>query len=347
MRKSGPSPSVADAQYNYICRMSKTPDDEYYSLQWNFRHVGSEFAWDLTSGGDDSVVIAVLDTGIAYENFGEFEKAPDLAGTAFKSGFDFINDDSHPNDDEGHGTHVAGTIAQTTDNNIGTSGLAYGCSLMPVKILDASGNGTSSSLAQGIRWAADKGAQVINMSLGFPVGSTGGSVVKEAVAYAYGKGVIMVAASGNEANDPGYNGGVAYPAAYDECVAVGAVRYDKRYTDYSNYGAKLTCVAPGGAISMDQNGDGNPDGILQQTFIDANPTKFRFVFYQGTSMATPHVAAAAALFVSRKGGSPGRFMQVLKETCDDLGQSGFDERYGFGLLNIPRIVLTGQGWGAN
>ncbi|MBN1878632.1 peptidase S8 [bacterium] len=340
-------PSVDDAQFDYICYMTKTPNDELYNLQWNFGHVKAEEAWDLTSGGHSSVTVAVLDTGIAYENYGDFEQAPDLGGTAFKSAYDFINDDTHANDDEGHGTHVAGTIAQTTNNGMGVAGLAYKSTLIPVKILDQTGTGTSSSLAQGIRWAADRGANVINMSLGFPVGTDGGAIVRDAVTYAYGKSVIMVAASGNEAGDPGYSGGVAYPAAYDECIAVGAIRYDRRYTDYSNFGSKLTCVAPGGAIGLDQNNDGYADGILQQTFVNADPTKFRYVFYQGTSMATPHVAAAAALFVSRKGGGPAEFLQTLKDTCEDLGAAGFDQHYGYGLINLPGIIRGGQGWGAN
>lgn len=341
------SPYIENAQFDYICRISKTPNDEYYDIQWNFRHIGCETAWDLASGGDESVVVAVIDTGIAYENHDEFERAPDFAGASFVHPYDFVNDDNHANDDEGHGTHVAGTIAQTTNNGMGTAGLAYECALMPVKVMDSNGSGTSSSLAQGIRWAADKGAAVINMSLGFTGGSDGGAVVREAVSYAYGKGVIMVASSGNEAGDPGYKGGVNYPAAFDQCVAVGAIRFDKRYTYYSNYGPQLDCVAPGGVVTMDQNGDGHPDGILQQTFVDSNPTKFRYVYYQGTSMAAPHAAAAAALFVSRNGGGPVEFLRALKETCDDLGSGGFDERYGYGLINLPGIVRKGQGWGAN
>jgi len=338
---------VADAQYDYICRMSQIPNDQYYPIQWNFDHVKAPRAWDLTSGGDGDVVVAIIDTGIAYEDYGTFEKAPDFAGTAFTEGYDFINDDRHANDDEGHGTHVAGTVAETTNNSIGAAGLAYKSTLMPVKVLGANGTGSSSSLAQGIRWAADHGADVINMSLGFPSGSTGGPVVREAVQYAYGKGVILVGAAGNERNNNGYSGGIQYPAAYDECIAVGAIRYDKRYTSYSNYGDGIACVAPGGKVGFDQNNDGYPDGILQQTFINGDPTKFRYVYYEGTSSASPHVAAAAALFVSRRGGGPPAFLQAIKETSEDLGPAGFDPDYGYGLIDVSKIVLQGQGWGAN
>ncbi|HPQ40107.1 MAG TPA: S8 family serine peptidase [bacterium] len=339
--------SVMDVQFDYICRASRTPNDQYYDIQWNFRHVKAPRAWDLTSGGNSDVVVAIIDTGIAYENYGTFEKAPDFAGTAFTNGYDFINNDAHANDDEGHGTHVAGTVAETTNNSIGAAGLAYQCTLMPVKVLGSNGSGTSSSLGQGIRWAADHGAHVINMSLGFPTGTDGGPVVREAVQYAYAKGVILVGAAGNERNDKGYSGGVEYPAAYDECIAVGAIRYDKRYTNYSNYGSALTCVAPGGKVGFDQNNDGHSDGILQQTFIDGDPTKFRYVYYEGTSSASPHVAAAAALFVSRHGGGPAEFRQAVIETSEDLGPSGFDQDYGYGLIDISKIVLRGRGWGAN
>lgn len=339
--------SVTDVQFDYICRASRTPNDQYYPIQWNFEHVKAPRAWDLTDGGDSDAVVAIVDTGIAYENFGTFEQAPDLSGTAFTEGYDFINNDSHANDDEGHGTHVAGTVAQTTNNSIGTAGIAYKCTLMPVKSLGSDGTGTSSSLAQGIRWAADRGADVINMSLGFPTGTDGGPVLREAIQYAYGKGVILVAAAGNERNDQGYSGGIEYPAAYDECIAVGAIRYDKRYTNYSNYGPEITCVAPGGKVNFDQNNDGNSDGILQQTFVNKDPTRFRYVFYEGTSMASPHVAAAAALFVSRRGGGPAAFLQAVIETSEDLGLAGFDQNYGHGLIDISKIVLRGRGWGAN
>ena len=347
LAKMKADPKVIAAQLDYICRVSRTPNDQYYSLQWNFEHVKAPRAWDLTLGGSSDVVVAVIDTGIAYENFGEYQIAPDMAGTAFAAGYDFINNDSHANDDEGHGTHVAGTIAQTTDNSIGASGLAYKTTLMPIKVLGSDGTGTSSALSQGIRWAADNGAKVINMSLGFPTGTTGGPAVADAVQYAYEKGVIMVGAAGNEGNDNGYNGGIEYPAAYDQVIAVGAIRYDKRYTNYSNYGSKITCVAPGGKVNFDQNNDGNSDGILQQTFINGNPTQFRYVFYEGTSQATPHVAAAAALFLSRRGGGYSEFMTAIRETSEDLGASGFDQRYGYGLIDIGKIVIRGHGWGAN
>jgi serine protease len=340
-------PGVVAAQPDFICRKSGEPNDQFYRYQWNFDQIRVPEAWDLTGGGRSDVIVAILDTGIAFENYSDYVKAPDLAGTHFVAGYDFINDDNHPNDDEGHGTHVAGTVAQTTNNGIGVAGIAYETALMPVKILGANGVGGSYSLAEGLRWAVDHGADVINMSLGFENQVDPGAVVHDAVRYAHSLGVICVAAAGNAADNPGYAGGVEYPAAYDECVAVGATQYKRRRAYYSNQGAALTCVAPGGDIRVDQNGDGYGDGILQQTFSGSNYSHFDYYFFQGTSMASPHVAAAAALFISRHGGGPQEFFSALAETCIDLGSPGFDQEFGFGLIDLVQIVRKGTGWGAD
>jgi len=338
---------VVTAQPDFICRKSGEPNDPFYEYQWNFDQIRAPEAWDLTGGGRSDVIVAILDTGIAFENYSDFVKAPDFAGTHFVAGFDFINDDSHPNDDDGHGTHVAGTVAQTTNNGIGVAGLAYKTALMPVKILGANGVGSSYSLAEGLRWAADHGADVINMSLGFENQVDPGEVVHDAVRYAHSQGIICVAAAGNAADNPGYAGGVEYPAAYEECVAVGATQYKRRRAYYSNQGGALTCVAPGGDIRVDQNGDGYGDGILQQTFTGTNYSQFEYYFFQGTSMASPHVAAAAALFISRHGGGPQEFFSALAETCIDLGSAGFDPEYGYGLIDLVQLVRKGTGWGAD
>ncbi|MBN1551133.1 peptidase S8, partial [bacterium] len=338
---------VLRAQPDFICRVSETPNDQYYYLQWHFPLIKAPEAWDLTGGGKNEVVVAILDSGIAYEDYGEYAQAPDLAGTAFAKGYDFINDDNHANDDEGHGTHVSGTVAQTTNNSIGVAGIAYRCKLMPVKVIDETGSGTSYSLAEGLRWAVDNNADVINMSLGFAVGVNPGAIIEDAIRYAYDHNVICVAAAGNDADMPSYHGGISYPAAYDECVAVGAIRYDKSRSYYSNYGSGITCVAPGGDVRVDQNGDGYADGILQQTFSRKNYTNFSYTFAQGTSNATPHVAAAAALFKSRKGGGSDAFFAALADTCIDLGPEGYDPEYGYGMIDVAKIVRKGQGWGAD
>jgi serine protease len=341
------NPHVTDAQPDYICCKTMVPNDSEYQYQWNFQILNAPLAWDLAMGGKENVVVAVLDTGIAYEDNGEYKLAPDLAGTHFVKGTDILNNDTHPNDDDGHGTHVAGTISQTTNNNIGVAGLAYECSLMPVKILDSTGSGTSYTLSEGLTWAQENGAQVINMSLGFDVGTNPGKVVKDAIEKAYAAGIIMVAAAGNEGDTYGYTGGIDYPAAYPQVVSVGAIRFDKRRAYYSNYGNGLICVAPGGDLRVDQNNDGYGDGILQQTFSNHNYGIFKFYFFEGTSMATPHVSAAAALFKSRRGGGPDAFISALHETCQDIGTSGYDPEYGYGIIDLVKIIKKGYGWGAD
>jgi serine protease len=242
--------AVQYVEPDYLVRASFLPDDSFFPFQWNLGNAATggiqmQAAWDIQQG-DPNVIVAILDTGIAYEDFGEFVQAPDLAHTLFVPGYDFVNEDRHPNDDQGHGTHVCGTIAQSTNNGIGVAGVAFGCSIMPVKVLDANGVGGHFALAQGIYYAIEQGATVINMSLGGPDDSL---TLREAVAEAHRRGITFVCAAGNE-----FLGGnpVAYPAAYDEyCIAVGAVRYDMSRAPYSNVGPYVDVVAPGGDVSVD------------------------------------------------------------------------------------------------
>jgi len=337
---------VEYAEPNYIARAYFVPNDPFYSFQWHldgpaFGGIHTEAAWDTSNGA--GAVVAVIDTGVAYENYDEgrgkkYYLAPDLANTSFVPGYDFVNDDTHPNDDEGHGTHVTGTIAQSTNNSLGVAGVAFGASIMPVKVLDGNGSGTYADVASGIRWAADNGAKVINLSLG---GSSPATVLEEAVAYAYTLGVTIVAAAGNDGL-----GVVGYPAAYDDYViAVGATRYDETRAYYSNYGASLDLVAPGGDVTVDQNGDGYGDGVLQQTF--GNRTNdWGYYFYQGTSMATPHVAGVAALVIANGNATtPDEVRSALESTADDLGASGRDDFYGQGLVNAEMALTWTQGSG--
>lgn len=324
---------VEYAEPDFVARAFVAPNDPFYSYQWNFQKVAGidvEAAWPIATG--TGVIVAVVDTGVAYENYGGFAQAPDLANTSFAAGYDFVNKDEHPNDDEGHGTHVAGTIAESTDNAVGVAGVAYGATLMPVKVLDQNGSGYYSDVADGIRWAADHGAQVVNLSLG---GSSGATYLEEALAYATGKGAVIVAAAGNDGRSQ-----LSYPAAYNQYVmAVGATRYDKTKSYYSNYGTGLDVVAPGGDTRVDQNGDGYVDGILQQTF-GTNPTDFGYYFYQGTSMATPHVAATAALVLAEgKATTTGAVRRAIESTAKDLGTVGWDNKFGWGLVDAGRAVL--------
>jgi serine protease len=334
------NPEIEIAEPNYIARAFFTPNDQYYRLQWHLNNpqktgINSERAWDTATG--QGVVVAVVDTGIAYENFGIYRQAPDLAGTLFVPGYDFVNEDTHANDDNGHGTHVAGTIAQATNNSIGAAGVAFQASLMPVKVLAKNGSGSYADVADGIRFAADKGAHIINLSLGGPVAS---SIIESAVRYTYEKGVSIIAASGNDSAST-----VSYPAAYDCCVlAVGATRFDEQVAPYSNRGNSLDLTAPGGDLKVDQNGDGYKDGVLQQTF-SRDPRKFGYYFFQGTSMATPHVAGVAALLRSLGVTGPDQIRSILTATARDRGAAGWDSAYGFGIVDAERAInsiLTGQ-----
>jgi serine protease len=327
---------VEYAELNHIIRVFLVPDDPYFRYQWNFYNgvtggIQAEQAWSIETG-DPNVIVAVLDTGAAYENYGIYKQAPDLAETLFVQGYDFINDDNHPNDDHGHGTHVTGTIAQSTNNDVGVAGIAYGCSIMPVKVLDATGAGDYFTLAEGIYYAVDNGALVINMSLGSTRSS---NTLENALAYAYQNGVTVVCAAGNDY----LNGNpVEYPAAYDNyCIAVGATRFDNQRAPYSSTGSYLDIVAPGGDMLVDQNGDGYPDGIVQQTF-SVDPNNFAYYFFQGTSMATPHVSGVAALLISHGVRGPDNVRQAIQTTATDMDSPGWDPEHGWGLVNAEAAL---------
>lgn len=339
-------PNVEYAEPNYIAYAFWAPNDQNYKYQWNFDNVqyggiNMEKAWNLTGAPGSpgaGVIVAVVDTGVAYENYDIYARAPDLIGTTFVPGYDFVNNDTHSNDDDGHGTHVTGTIAQTTNNSAGVAGIAFSCSIMPVKVLDATGSGTYSDVAEGIIYAADNYAKVINLSLG---GKSSSETLRLACEYAYNKGAVIVCAAGNENRKT-----VSYPAAYDSfCIAVGATRYDERRAYYSNYGSSLDLTAPGGDMKVDQNRDGYKDGILQQTFASGNPASFGYYFYQGTSMASPHVAGVAALLIYKGVNGPDNVRNILQATAEDKGTSGWDKYYGWGIVdankalqNIPGMV---------
>ena len=340
-------PVVEYAQPNYVCSALWMPNDPLYSYQWNFEMINMEEAWDIASGGSPSVVVAVLDTGVAYEKYRGYKLAPDLAGTTFVPGYDFINNDAHPNDDNSHGTHVTGTIAQTTNNGIGVAGIAFNTAIMPVKVLDNSGTGTDQTLADGIIWAADHGAHVISMSLGFDPGLEPIDVptLTAAVQYAYGKGVILVGSSGNDGV-----GVVSLPAAYPEVIAVGAVHSGGERAYYSQYGDALDFVAPGGDDLEDRDNNGYIDGVLQQTF-DPLTKVFGYYFFFGTSMAAPHVSGVAALLIANGNAdvdgdgktSSDEIRTVLLVTARDLGEAGRDDVYGWGLIDAQAATAFVEG----
>ncbi len=335
------NPNIVYAEPDWIASASTVPNDPLYQpYQWHldnpdFGGIEAEQAWDLNLGGSSTVKVAVVDTGVAYENFGIYCKAPDLAGTNFVAGFDFINNDAHANDDESHGTHVTGTIAQTTNNGLGVAGIAFNTTIMPVKVLGADGSGPISAVASGIRYAADNGAKIINMSLGTNAPKRFLSTLESAVKYAAGKGVFIVCATGNAGASK-----IDCPACYAESFAVGASGYDDTRAYYSNKGTGIDITAPGGNDRTDLNGDTYPDMVLQNTFNPNthNPCDFAYWFFEGTSMATPHVSGVAALLFAEGATTSAQVRSILQSTAQDKGAAGYDTTYGFGIVNAAAAL---------
>ncbi|MBI5405038.1 MAG: S8 family serine peptidase, partial [Candidatus Kerfeldbacteria bacterium] len=334
--------SIMSYQPNYRYQALFAPNDPSYPLQWNLPVVNAPAGWDVDSslplyGGDPSVIVAVVDTGVAYENYGTFQAMPDFSGTAFVVGTDVINGDAHANDDVGHGTHVAATIAQATNNLQAGAGIAFNSTIMPIKVLDDSGVGTTLDIAAGIDFAREHGADVINLSLG---GASDDPFLHLAIQAAANAGITIVAAAGNQAS-----AGLFYPARYDEVISVAATGPANTLAPYSNYGPGLDLVAPGGDMTSNAS-----HGILQMTCqtgaptavpctTDVSPT-FAEIYYEGTSQATPHVSAAAALLIAA-GVSPTNVRSVLIGSAHDLGPAGYDTSYGWGLLDISRALSVG------
>lgn len=346
VRRLEARPEVEWAEPNGRVRAFYQPNDSLYCRQWHLKLVGAERTWDIQQG-DPSVVVAVLDTGIAYEDHGPYRKAPDFSTTTFVPGYDFIEGDAHPNDDNFHGTHVASVIAEATGNGVGVAGLAFRVGLMPVKVLDFEGVGDNFAVAEGIRFATGSSrVKVINMSLG---GETQSRVIAEAVNAAVAAGITVVAAAGNEEATS-----VSYPAALPNVIAVGAVDARKRRAPYSNRGSALDVVAPGGDLDRDDDGacsggaDGHPDGVLQQSFdpdtayFEGRYDDFAYYFVSGTSQASPHVAALAALLYRQGVTEPAAVQALIEQTAEDLGPAGRDDEYGHGLVR-PAEALRGLG----
>jgi serine protease len=298
---------------DYIYHTWVAPNDPDYSKQWNFRSINIESAWDETKGS--GVTVAVIDTGIS--------QVQDLQNTNFVKGYDFVNDRTEATDDNGHGTHVAGTIAQSTNNNIGVAGIAYEASLMPLKVLSNGGGGTVADIAESIKFAADNGADVINMSLG---GGGESQLMREAIDYAHQKGVVIIAAAGNANQNS-----ASYPARYPHVIGVAALDATGHKAPYSNFGAGVDISAPGGSKA---NGD-EAGGILQNTIDETG--KDVFLAFEGTSMATPHVAGVAALIKASGVQAPDQVADVLKQSALQVKDDGLNH-YGAGKLDAAAAV---------
>lgn len=289
------------------------PNDPMYAKQWNLQGIDIESAWKETKG--KGITVAVIDTGVS--------PVPDLQQTELVPGYDFVNDRDTAEDDNGHGTHVAGTIAQSTNNGYGVAGIAYEAKLMPLKVLSNGGGGTVTDIAESIKFAADKGADVINMSLG---GGGESSAMKEAIDYAYSKGVVIVAAAGNANQNS-----AGYPARYPHVIGVAATDSTNLKAPYSNFGAGVDLAAPGGNTK-----NGEAGGILQNT-IDARSGNDVFAALQGTSMAAPHVAGVAALVKASGIQDPEEVAAVLQQSARKVEDDALNH-FGAGHLDAAAAV---------
>jgi serine protease len=349
-------PNVVYAVPNWHAHAAaEPPDDPESRLQWNlFGRYGINLveAWTLAEGlgapGGRGSVVAVIDSGVAYERRGRYRRAPDLRRSTFVRPWDFLGRDRHPNDLYGHGTHVAGTIAQTTNNGLGTAGIAYNARIMPLRVLDAYGEGDSADIARAVRYAVRHGADVINLSLEFPSYVRAAEIpdVVAALRYAHTRDVLVVAAAGNHTDLA-----VAYPARVRSVLAVGATTITGCQADYSNAGEDLDLMAPGGGVDA-PNSDGawdaahcNPDSlgrpIVQETFKRVRHVQ-QFGFprnFEGTSMATPHVAAIAALVVATKRLGPHPSPIELERHLEATARStDRPDRYGAGLVDAAAAL---------
>ena len=294
------NPNVEYAEPNYIYTIQWTPNDPYFSSrQWGPQKVQAPAAWDVTRSSSDTW-IAIVDTGVQYDH-------PDLSGKVVR-GYDFVDDDWDPYDGNGHGTHCAGIAAAVTNNSQGIAGMAPNATIYAVRVLNNSGSGTLDDVANGIIHAADSGADVISLSLGASVGAT---TLKNAVDYAWNKGVVVVAAAGNSGTSL-----PSYPAYYSNAIAVAATDSNDNKASFSNYGSWVDVAAPGVNI--------------YSTYTDSS-----YASLSGTSMATPHVAGLAGL-LDAQGRSASQIRAAIENTADRI--SGTGTYWSKGRINAYRAV---------
>jgi subtilisin family serine protease len=302
------TPGIRYAEPNHLRTRTLIPNDPLLDRQATLNNIRAPEAWEISTGA--AIPIAILDTGVSPTHL-------DLKNKLLP-GYDFLNRDSDPRDDDGHGTYTAGVAAAESNNALGVSGICWGCPIMPIKVLNRRGQGDDATIAEGIRWATDNGARIINMSLGGPEDT---SVLRDAVAYATERGVLVVAASGNGQADGNLP---SYPAAYSNVLAVSATRNDDSIAGFSTTGGFVDIAAPGA-------------GVLSTTW--SVTTSDSYGVGSGTSAACPQVAAAAGLMLSvRSDLRPDQLSDLLALGADDQGVPGRDPEYGYGRLNIRRSL---------
>jgi serine protease len=357
---------IASARPNFIVSTMLEPNDTYYKFQEHYRQIKLPQAWDITTGtpATGNVIVAVVDSGVATDH--EDLKDQLIAGYDFIKNADNSNDgdgiDNDPNDPGDsttpgesvfHGTHVAGTIAATSNNEFGVAGVAWGAKIMPVRAMGLGGKGTTYDIVQAVRFAAGlnndsntlppQSADIINLSLG---GTNYFQDVQEVYTQVRNKGIIVIAAAGN--NDSSI---LNYPASYDGVVSVSATDWQSEKAYYSNYGSAIDVAAPGGNVKEDRNGDGYGDGVLSSIIKDTNGQRTsNYDFYQGTSMASPHMAGVVALMKAvHPNLTPNELDTMLANgsLTDDLGASGRDDIYGHGMINALKAVQAAQNAAGN
>jgi type VII secretion-associated serine protease mycosin len=299
--------------------------DTYRSKQWALTRFHAESVWKKSTG--TGVVVAVVDTGVRAGH-------PDLKGHVL-SGKDYVDPGTPATDQNGHGTHVAGIIAAIAGNHRGVAGLARKARILPVRVLDPRGSGSSDDVAKGIIWAADHGANVINLSLG---STQSDNAERAAVAYAISKNVVVAAAAGND----GCHGGLlglgrtqpSYPAAYPGVLGVGAISSNGALASYSDCGSWVDVVAPGSGIVSTMID--HPDSEL------GCAAGVGYCILSGTSMATPYASAAAALEIEKlgKGWKAATVQSRMQSSAHNIGAAGRDDASGYGVIDPLHMLAA-------